>query len=239
MATGVPFCESRHDTYPEIDAATKSNLSGRAVFVTGASKGIGRCTAIAYAKAGASHIAIAARSSLSDVEADMIKAAKAAGKPEPKILKLELDVQNRDSINNNLKEIEAAFGRLDVLINNAGYLEPSLTITESDEDDYWKTWEVNYRGVYWVTKTFLPLLIKSTDGLQTIVNVSSIGALSSRVGGSSYQTTKHALLKFTEHICVEYGDTGVLAYSVHPGGVMTELASRMPPFTHSCKSASH
>jgi NAD(P)-dependent dehydrogenase (short-subunit alcohol dehydrogenase family) len=226
------FCDFHYDTYPAIDSVTKSNLKGRSVFITGASRGIGHATAISYAKAGASQIALGARSDLSSLEAEMFSAAKAAGKPEPKILRINLDVQSRQSVENAARETEKAFGGLDILVNNAGYLENSTKLLDSDLDEYWKTWEINYRGVYWVTKAFLPMLIKTKGGLQTIVNVSSIAAHGLRPGGSSYQTSKNALLRFTEFLCSDYADKGILAYAVHPGGVMTELGSRMPEETH-------
>lgn len=146
-------------------------------------------------------------------------------------------MQDRKSIQNAADETEKAFGRLDVLINNAGYLEKFIKLLDSDEDEYWKAWEINYRGVYWVTKSFLALLIKTSDGLQTIVNVSSIGAHGLRPGASGYQISKNALLRFTEFICVEYAEKGIVAYAVHPGGVMTELSSNMPKEAHGSKFA--
>jgi NAD(P)-dependent dehydrogenase (short-subunit alcohol dehydrogenase family) len=163
--------------------------------------------------------------------------AKVAGKPEPKILTVKLDVQDRKSVKNAASETEKAFGRLDVLINNAGYLEKFARLLDSDEDEYWKTWEINYRGVYWVTKSFLPLLIKTSDGLQTIVNVSSIGAHGLRPGGSGYQTSKNAILGLTEFTCAEYAEKGIVAFAVHPGGVMTDLASNMPKETYGSRFA--
>lgn len=232
---GRGFCDIHHDTYPAIDSAIKSDLKGRTVFISGASKGIGRSTAISYAKAGASQIAIAARSDLSDVEADMLKAAKAAGKPEPKVLKIKLDVQERSSVAAAAQALKDTFGRLDVLINNAGYLFEFAKLLDGDEDAYWRTWEVNYRGVYWVTNALLPLLIETADGLQTIVNVSSTGAHNLSDGASAYQASKNALLRFTEFICVDYADKGILAFSIHPGGVATELALQMPERLHQGK----
>lgn len=99
---------------------TKSDHTGHYVFITGASKGVGRATAISFAKAGAAGIAIGARSSLDDVEKEIVAAAKAAGKPTPKILKLKLDVQNYDEVKNAAKLTEQEFGKVDILINNAG-----------------------------------------------------------------------------------------------------------------------
>ena len=92
----------------------------------------------------------------------------------------------------------------------------------------------NVRGTYLVTRAFLPLLLKGGD--KTIVNLSSVGAHTIRQGASGYQTTKLAITRFTEHIMSDYGEQGILAWSVHPGGVMTELASKMPKPIHSCKS---
>lgn len=230
-AMGFDFTKKIHsDTYPAIDSATKSDQTGKFVFITGASKGVGRATAISFAKAGAEGIALGARSDFSSLETDIISAAEAAGKKAPKVLKIKLDLEDYSSVESAAKETEKAFGKLDILINNAGYLSKYSHIAESDIDDYWKNWELNLRGVYWMTKAFLPLLLKG--GEKTIVNVSSIGALALTSGASGYQTTKTALLRFTEFVNVEYAGRGVLAYSVHPGGVLTELASKMPSTTH-------
>ena len=100
-----------NESYPGIDP-TKLNLSGKAVFIAGASKGVGRDTAASYAKAGASYIAIGARSSLSDTENDVKIAAKKAGRPEPQILSLKLDITDQKSVEDAVKEIGVKFGKL-------------------------------------------------------------------------------------------------------------------------------
>jgi NAD(P)-dependent dehydrogenase (short-subunit alcohol dehydrogenase family) len=97
------------------------------------------------------------------------------------------------------------------------------------------TWETNYRGAYWATKFFLPLLLKTENGLKTIVNLSSIGAHALRFGMSAYQISKFAILKLTEFICAEYAEHGVVAYAVHPGGVATELSLNLPNYMHPCE----
>jgi NAD(P)-dependent dehydrogenase (short-subunit alcohol dehydrogenase family) len=132
------------------------------------------------------------------------------------------------------KEVEKEFGRLDILINNAGYLSPFQSILATPKDDYWRNYEINVRGVYWVTKTFLPLMLKG--GEKTIVNLSSRGAMGLRNGGSGYQVTKMAVTKFTEFLMVEYGDQGLLAFSVHPCGALTELGTGMPKDFHASES---
>lgn len=131
---------------------------------------------------------------------------------------------------------KGAFGGLDILINNAGRLESFVPIVDGDIDEHWNTWEVNYRGLYWVTKAFLPLMLAKKrdgqDGLKTIVNLTSIGAHLTIPGGSAYQTSKLAVLRLTEILCAEYGEQGLLSFAVHPGGVMTELSSKMPKALH-------
>ncbi|KAL9630786.1 MAG: hypothetical protein Q9164_006242 [Protoblastenia rupestris] len=221
---------THHDTYPAIEPSTKSDLTGRYIFVTGASKGIGRSTSLAYAKAGAAAIAIGARSALSSLEKEIQDAATRAGKALPKVLSIKLDVEDRASIENAAKEIESHFGKLDILINNAGYLESFTPIADSDPDEWWKTWTVNIRGPYLLTRSLLPLLFKSPS--KQILNLSSIGAHATMSGASAYQTTKLAIIRFSEFINAEYGSQGVISYAVHPGGVMTELAVNMPKEAH-------
>ena len=201
------------------------------MFISGASKGIGRATAIAFAQAGASAIAIAARSSLDAVEVAVLEAASTAGCPAPQVLKLMLDVSDEKSVASAASQTEKIFGHLDHLVNNAGRLEPWLPLADSDPTSWWNTWEVNVKGIYLMTRAFLPLLLKG--GEKTIVNMSSIGAHFTKPGASAYQTGKLAMLRLTEFTCVEYAAQGILAYAINPGAVPTELALNMPVEVHS------
>ncbi|MCJ1400677.1 hypothetical protein MMC11_003885 [Xylographa trunciseda] len=228
---GRNFTPTIHqDTYPFI-SPTSLSLHGKHVFITGASKGIGHATALSYAKAGASALGLSARSSFSSIVSEIASAAKAAGHPPPKVFTYEMDVTSRESIKAVAVQVAHDLdGRLDFLINNAGYLEVFTPIVDSDPDEWWKTWTVNVRGPYLVTRAFLPLMLKGGD--KTIVNLSSVGAHATQPGASGYETTKLAVCRFTEFIVVEYGKQGVIAFAVHPGGVMTELASNMPKQSH-------
>lgn len=131
--------EVHNDTYPAIDSA-KADLRGKAVFISGASRGIGRSIALSFAKAGASHIAIGARSDLAGISEETVKAAKAVGKPEPKVLCLKLEVMDAKSVSEAAAEIEKAFGKLDVVINNAAVLGGKSLIADSDPETWWQTW---------------------------------------------------------------------------------------------------
>lgn len=227
-STGFHFTPTLHnDTYPTIDP-TKVNLAGKSLLITGASKGIGRAIAISYAKAGASSIAILARSeaALHQVALDMLSAARAAKRAPPKIMACTIDVTSRQSVEETATDIEKAFGHIDILINNAGYLEKFTPIADSDPEEWWKTWEINVKGSYYITRSFIPLLLKGTE--KTIIQLSSIGAHITSPGGSAYQMTKSALLRMNNFLAAEYGEQGILAYGIHPGGVMTELSSILP-----------
>lgn len=214
---GDDYTETLHsDTYEAIDPRM-SNLNGKNVFICGASKGIGRSITLSFAKAGASCIAIGARSDQAGLENDIKDAAAAAKKTPPKVLRIKLDVTDQKSVESAAANIENRFGRLDILVQNAGIVGTPGPIVDSDPEDWWKTWDVNVRGAYLVTRAFLPLMLKGGD--KQIVNVSSVGAHLIGEGMSAYQTSKLALLRFTEFVVAEYGEQGVLAFCIHPGNI--------------------
>lgn len=142
--------------------------------MTGASKGIGKRTAIAFAEAGASQIAIGARSALDQVEQAVLEGAKLGGHPPPRVLKIRLDVMDLANVEAAAEATLQEFGGLDILINNAGYLEEFRPLAESDPKEWWRTWEMNVRGVYFCLRAFLPILKRG--GEKTIINIGSIGA---------------------------------------------------------------
>ncbi|KAK3387783.1 hypothetical protein B0H63DRAFT_470908 [Podospora didyma] len=224
------FVTRHHDTYPLISATT-TNLAGRSVFVTGASKGIGRATAIRYAVAGCNQIAIGARSALGEVEQAIKDAAKEAGHPEPTVVSVVLDVISEDSVKAAADTISKAFdGKLDVLIANAGYMDPWEPLAESDTTSWITTLDTSLKGLYLCTRFFLPLLLKSE--LKTVLAVSSIGALLISSGASSYQIAKFAACRFVECVDQDHHAEGIIAIALHPGGVRTELGLNLPDSFH-------
>ncbi|PTB45959.1 uncharacterized protein TrAFT101_004556 [Trichoderma asperellum] len=226
----IEYIAPRRNLYPFIDP-TKADLAGKSVFIAGASKGIGKATAIAFATAGCSRIAIAARSGLDEVTKAIKGAAAKEGRPEPFVLSLSVDVTSEESVQAAAETVAEKFsGSLDVLICNAGYLEEWFPIAESRPNDWWRSWEVNVKGTYLCHRFFIPLLLKSQT--KTIINCSSIGGHRIMQGASSYQTAKFALARFTEFADMEYYQQGLIAINVHPGSVPTELALNMPEYMH-------
>lgn len=187
LHTGFALTKSTHsDTYPFIDPLKPSGThKSHSVFITGASKGIGRRIAISFAQSGASKIVIGARSSLDSLESDILDAASKAGHPAPQIVKIQLDILDKESVKRAAHEVGNALGEggLDILVNNAGWMEEYKLIGETDVDEWWYTWEVNIRGLFLVTNMFLPLVLKGKE--KTIVNLTSIGAHLTMPGVSS------------------------------------------------------
>ncbi|KAF5965595.1 oxidoreductase, short chain dehydrogenase/reductase family [Fusarium bulbicola] len=229
--TLASYVSTHNDTYPFIDPA-KAGLTGKSVLITGASKGIGKATAIRFAMAGCSKIILAARSDMADVEMAVKDAARKANRPEPVIHSIKLDITSEESVKAAAEAVnEILDGSLDILINNAGCLEEWKPVAESDPSAWWWTWEVTMKGTYLSARHFIPLLLKSSN--KTIINISSVGAQIIVPGASAYQTSKFALCRFTEFIDKEYYEQGLVAIAIHPGGIKTELALNMPPAMHS------
>ncbi|OAP62391.1 hypothetical protein AYL99_04594 [Fonsecaea erecta] len=244
IPAGFHFVATRHDDTYEFINPLKGDATNLKVLVTGASKGIGRATVISFAKSGASAIALLARSDLDGVAREVIEAAKQAGrKVPPKVLQLRVDTTDVAVVDRAVKTVEQEFGTLDVVINNASRMETWKPIHETDVQDWWSTWEVNVKGTYLVSRATLPLLLKGQH--KTMIVISSAGGLTTScvfheeafsakegAGGSAYQGTKTAQIRFNDFLMKEYGEQGLLAYAVHPGGVKTEVGTTMPEHMH-------
>ncbi|KAK4505133.1 hypothetical protein PRZ48_003096 [Zasmidium cellare] len=216
------YASVRNDTYPSINPA-EVDMAGKSVLIMGASKGIGKATAISFATAGCSKILLAGRSDLAEVETAIYDAAIKANRPQPVVHSFKVDVTSEDSVRDAAATAtDVLDSSLDVLISNVGYLEEARLLAESEPSEWWKTWEVNVKGPYLTARFFIPLLLESQT--KTVINVTSGGAHVMFSGMSSYQTTKFALCRLTEFMNKEYYDQGLIAMALHPGAVKTELS---------------
>ncbi|KIM94216.1 hypothetical protein OIDMADRAFT_45944 [Oidiodendron maius Zn] len=195
----------RHDIYSSIDP-TKSNLSQpfKVVLITGSGRGIGRSIALRYADSGVGCIILCSKTTS---ELDEVEEAVKARNINVKIRKLTLDITDDTQVMLAADLVKEEEGRLDVLINNAGVGAQPALIAESDVDRYWKIWTNQKKQV-------------------DLINMSSDGAHKTHASVSAYQTSKFALLRFTEFVNAEYGEHGVNCIAVHPGCVLTEMTKR-------------
>ncbi|KZT42323.1 NAD(P)-binding protein [Sistotremastrum suecicum HHB10207 ss-3] len=113
------------------------------------------------------------------------------------------------------------FGRLDIVINNAGYMSSWAPIADHDPQTWWKTYEVNIRGAFNIAHYTLPKLVESKGH---IVLLSSVGAQLRVSGSSAYASGKHVTNRLAELITLEYGEKGVKSFAFHPGCILTDLA---------------
>jgi NAD(P)-dependent dehydrogenase (short-subunit alcohol dehydrogenase family) len=172
---------------------------------------------------------LAARSDLSGTVKAVEEAAKKAGLPVPKVLSIKVDVTNQGSVEAAAAQIKDEFPEgIDVVVSNAGYLEDDALIAESSAEEWWSSIEINFKGHYLVARSFVPMLLAKRDGFKVICNVVSIGAHMIFPGMSAYNTAKLAVCRLTEYEDAEYGDSGLIAFSIHPGGVLTDMGARLP-----------
>lgn len=208
-------------SYPAISSLAVATHVGKSVFIAGASRGIGLAIAISFAQAGTSQIAIAARSNLEPVKKEILEAASKANRPEPKVLCVNLDVTSQSSTEEAAKNVEKEFGKLDIVVINAAIFPPMTLIADSDPDLWWEGFNVNLRGPYLISRSFLPLLLKGGD--KTIITVSSVGAHCVTPAASAYQISKLAVWRLMQSVAKEYESQGVMAFCIHPGNIITDM----------------
>ncbi|NNC11100.1 SDR family oxidoreductase [Planctomonas sp. JC2975] len=189
-------------------------LTGKVALVTGASSGIGRATALALGRAGATVIAGARRR-------DGLDALVSDGPGE--IIAVELDVTNRDSVARAVAVAVDRFGRLDALVNNAGLMLSGM-IDGADIDEWVRMVETNLLGSMYAVHAALPYLIESHG---TVVQVSSTVARNASPGNGAYSATKFGIAAFSESLRQEVAGRGVRVVQVAPGFVATELTTHI------------
>lgn len=198
-------------------------LRGRVAIVTGAGRGIGRCTAETLARDGAD-VAVA---TLTPENADRVASALQAMGSDA--LPVPVDVSKKDRVEQMFRQVIGKYGRVDILVNVAGLL--SLTPLEELEEEEWdRLLSVNLKGVYLCTKAVLPQMMKQRYG--RIVSVASIAGRYGRGQMSAaYAASKAGVLGFTRSVAKRYGEYGITANAVAPGTIITDLNRNLPPQT--------
>lgn len=189
-------------------------LRGAAVLITGASAGIGRAAALAFAKEGARLLLAARRRErLEEVAA----AAHALG---AEAIVAETDVADRRQVESAVHRAVAAFGRLDILINNAGIGYFGL-LEETPVEEIETLWAVNMMGTFYATQAAIPLMRK--QGAGHIINIASVAGKRGTPGSSVYCATKFAMVGMSEALRVELHGSGIEVSVICPIGTATEF----------------
>ena len=188
------------------------DMSGKCVVITGASRGIGAAAARVFADAGAS-VALLARGE------DAI--AELAGEIGEAALAIPCDVSRYWEVAAAIEAARQTFGSVDVLINNAGVIEPVAHIATSDPDAWGQAIDINLKGVYHGVRAALPIMLEQGGG--TIIGVSSGAAHGPTEAWSHYNASKAGAAMLTRSIHKEYGEAGIRALGLSPGTVATQM----------------
>jgi 3-oxoacyl-[acyl-carrier protein] reductase len=192
------------------------SLSGKTALVTGASRGIGRASALALGHVGAQVLVHYARA---EKEADAVVAdiRRLGGRAE----KLAADLALKDGPHQLAKQVRAIVGeRLDILVANAGIASPS-PIEQTTVDDFDKLYAVNVRAPYFLVQQLLPIMCKDSS----ITLLSSLAARAAVRNLSAYAATKGAVATMVKHFAAALGPKGIRVNAVAPGVVETEMSS--------------
>ena len=192
------------------------DFSGKIVIVTGSGRGIGRTIAEKFAAAGATVV-------VSDVDEAIVNEV-AAALPNSAI-GVKADVTNADEVENLIKQAMERFGRVDVVVNNAGITRDTLLIRMA-EKDWDMVLDINLKGAFLVTKSAAKVMMKQRSG--RIVNISSVVGLFGNAGQANYSASKAGLIGFTKSVAKEIGARGVTVNAVAPGFIETEMTKTLP-----------
>jgi NAD(P)-dependent dehydrogenase (short-subunit alcohol dehydrogenase family) len=188
------------------------DMTGKVIVITGASRGIGEATARLFAEKGA-RVALLARS-----RGDIDRIADEIG---DEALAIPCDVSDWDHVKGAVDAIAARWGRVDVLINNAGVIEPVAPLASSDPAGWAQAVDVNLKGVYHGIRAVLPAMEAAGQG--TIITISSGAAHSPLEGWSHYCSSKAGAVMLTECLHREAAGKGIRAMGLSPGTVATQM----------------
>lgn len=200
------------------DGQKSMKLAGKFAVVTGASQGLGYAIARRFVQEGASVLLCARTAGELDAATEGVRAAAAPG---AQVLAERADVSSEADVGHLAKIIEQRFGKLDILVSNAGVLGPKGAIDEVSWSAWSQTVSINLLGTVLCCRTFLPLLRQSPRG--KILLLSGGGATKPRPFLSAYAASKAAVVRFGENLAEELREAGIDVNSIAPGALNTRL----------------
>lgn len=196
-------------------------VQGKNGLVTGAAGGIGRASAVAFAREGANVVVTDLPSRKGDLEETARLVSEAGGKARIVMM----DVSSPDDQQRAVEAVLEEFGTLDFAHNNAG-LELQKTVLETSEEEWDRTHEVNLKGVFLGLKAQLPAMIANGGG--AIINTASAAGITGLPGYSGYASTKHGIVGLTKSVAGEVAEAGVRVNAVSPAAIATPMLKSLP-----------
>jgi 3-oxoacyl-[acyl-carrier protein] reductase len=194
-------------------------LLGKVALITGAGNGIGKETAIVFAREGA-------RLVIADFDANAgeqtVKELETVG---AEALFTKVDVSSRESVDAMVEAAMERFGRIDVLINNAGITQDAM-LTKMTVDQWQKVIDVNLSGVFHCTQAVVPHMVARGSG--SVISTSSIVGVSGNIGQTNYAATKAGVIGMTKTWAKELGRKGIRVNAVAPGFIETGMVAKVP-----------
>jgi 3-oxoacyl-[acyl-carrier protein] reductase len=192
------------------------DFTNKVVIVTGSARGIGRTLAEEFARCGANVV-------ITDL--DQQACAQVAGEISPNALGVQANVTVAAEVDGLMQATLDRFGRIDIVVNNAGITRDTLMI-RMDEKDWDMVLDINLKGAFLVTKAAARIMMKQRTG--RIVNISSVVGLTGNVGQSNYSASKAGLIGLTKSSAKELCTRGITVNAVAPGFIETEMTHKLP-----------
>ncbi len=198
-----------------------NRLEGKVAIITGGNSGVGAATAKKFAAEGAKVVITARREAQLQAVADEIVAAGG------EVLAVVGDISKAEDAERMVSSAVEKFGKLDILINNAGVLDSGLKgIDKFSEEDINKVLDINTKGTMYMTREASKEMAKTNYG--SIVNVASVAGVMG-CGGAAYVTSKAAVIGLTKHTALRFCGTGVRCNAICPGTIVTPMVAGMAP----------
>jgi NAD(P)-dependent dehydrogenase (short-subunit alcohol dehydrogenase family) len=190
------------------------NFSGKVVLVSGGSSGIGRATAIMFARHGAKVV-------IGDVDPKGEETVEVIKGEKGEATFVRTDVSNSKQVQNLVAAALKTYGGLHCAFNNAGVLPPMAMLAETEEATFDQTFAIDVKGVFLAMKYQIQQMLKTSGGV--IVNNASIAGMIAEKGISAYVAAKHAVIGLTKAAAVEYANQGIRINAIAPGLVQTPM----------------
>ncbi|MHC3125186.1 SDR family NAD(P)-dependent oxidoreductase [Acinetobacter sp. GN11] len=196
-----------------------SRLQNKVCIITGAASGMGESEAIAFAQQGAK--LMIADMNLEQANQVAEKIINAGGEA----FAFQVDVTQFNQLKQLVEFTLEKFGRIDVLLNNAGIFDKYTNSLDTTEELWDRMFAINVKAVFNLSNLVLPKMIEQGSG--AIINIASIAGLVAQMGGASYTASKHAVIGYTKHLAAVYAKHGIKINAICPGTIRTPMTAKM------------